>query len=337
MEPIGQSDQRFAGILVSSAFRISNCIGEPVIHERHAGGVRVSEPCHLDRRGLVCKSKETVILCVPGQVHKDINAVFTDFFRDDGMGFPNGVIPMVSKFPDPLCYIIGPQNLCVAENLHLGTVMGLEQGFQKIGARVTAKIRRHIPHAKPSFGCRIIDMRQYFRCQRFCMGLVPVEMLLKHPIRSVTRTVLQGEQHVAVGLMISGLDLQRFFVAVHCFPDNSLVIERDTHVAVGLGKARLDLNGLPVIFDGFSGPGLIPHRIPHIVIGFGEIGIDRYGFAVSGNGIVNFALVFQGISDGDMAFPIIRVDLQRFSAGSNCLIKSSLFFQHNSYIVINFC
>ncbi len=51
-ESPGQTHQCLGGIFVRHPFWIRDRVGEAVIHGRHAGGVRVSEPVHLNRRGL---------------------------------------------------------------------------------------------------------------------------------------------------------------------------------------------------------------------------------------------------------------------------------------------
>ncbi len=74
-KPTRETEQAFPDISVGETFGISHGIRQPVIHDRHAGGVRVSEPCHLDGRRLSGKGKQTVFGEMPGKVNEDVNAV----------------------------------------------------------------------------------------------------------------------------------------------------------------------------------------------------------------------------------------------------------------------
>ncbi len=67
-------------------------------------------------------------------------------------------------------------------------------------------------------------MGQDLSCQRLCLGLIPFAMTLEHLLRRTVVAMLQGEEHVAMGLMVIRLDRQGPFVAFHSLRDDPLVI-----------------------------------------------------------------------------------------------------------------
>ena len=129
-----QTHQVLTGISVGRTFGVSNRVGKPVVHDTHSCGIRVSEPSHLNRRRLAGKHKETVIGCMSGNIHKNINAVFPDFLSDLIMSFPFCVAPMIGKG----LYLFGHsiRLVCfrVTEYFYLAFIMLSEKGLQKVGA-----------------------------------------------------------------------------------------------------------------------------------------------------------------------------------------------------------
>ena len=97
MEAVGQTDQGFTRIPVSHAFGVGNGISKTVIHDIQPGGVRIAEPCHLNWRGLVSKHKKTVIRSVSGQVHKNVNAVFSYLFCNCRVALSQCATPGIRK------------------------------------------------------------------------------------------------------------------------------------------------------------------------------------------------------------------------------------------------
>ncbi len=118
-----------------------------------------------------------------GQIHKDVNAVGANLSCDHVMAFAHRDIPVIREISDPLGHVIRFLHLGIAENLHPGFVMRLQQSFQKKRAGVVAKIRRHIPNAEPLPRIPLIGMGQYFIPERHSVHLIPTEMFLKHLIR----------------------------------------------------------------------------------------------------------------------------------------------------------
>ncbi len=141
---------------------------------------------------------------MPGQIHKDINAVFPDFFRHLIRAFSCGVIPVISKLFDPFCHSVGFRHFGVAEYLHLGFIMPSEQGVYEVGTGMAAKIRRHITHAKLSVRGSVSCIFHNLLIQRLRVFFIPLAMLLIQPVSPMLRAVMQCKEIVAVRLMIIG-------------------------------------------------------------------------------------------------------------------------------------
>ncbi len=141
MKPVRQTDQRLTRVSVCHAFGVGYGVGEPVVHDGHAGGIWVPKPCHLDWCGLGREREKTVALGVASQVNEDIDPVLADLLGHGRVTLSDRAVPVVCKFFELRGHIIGSDHLGIAEYLHLGSVMFPEQRLNKIRAGMAAEIR----------------------------------------------------------------------------------------------------------------------------------------------------------------------------------------------------
>ncbi len=96
-----------------------------------------------------------------GQINKDINAVFANLLGQHLVTFSQAAVPVICQTFNPPGDVVSPSHICIAEYLHTVFVVSFEQRFYEVGARVAAKIRRHISHPNTSAGCGgVIGMGQ---------------------------------------------------------------------------------------------------------------------------------------------------------------------------------
>ncbi len=238
---------------------------------------------------------QAVIRGMPGKVYENVNAVVSDLFRDRRITLPQSGIPVIRKRFDPLRHPVRLLEFRVAEYLHLGFVMGPEQRLDKVGAGVAPEIRRDIADPEAFSRNLLIGVRQNLPSQRFRMGLVPGAVLLEHPFREMLRirasdifeapevAILQGEEEIAMRLVVSRPDLHGFSVIGRGILQSAQVIHGIAHVVVRLRIVGPDIHGFAVIIDRLSCAALVVHHDAEVVIRLRMIRIDLNRLFVTGN------------------------------------------------------
>ncbi len=185
-----------------------------------------------------------------GQIHKDVNAVGANLSCDHVMAFAHRDIPVIREISDPLGHVIRFLHLGIAENLHPGFVMRLQQSFQKKRAGVVAKIRRHIPNAEPLPRIPLIGMGQYFIPERHSVHLIPTEMFLKHLIRGAFLAILQCEKEITIGFDIIRFQREYPAIAGNGLFHAALFTQCASHVMIIKRIIRIDIDGFADFTDG---------------------------------------------------------------------------------------
>ncbi len=367
MKSMGQADQGFAGKAIRHSFGIGDGVGDPIIDGVQPGGVWISEPRHLNRCGFAGKDQQTVVRGVPRQIHKDVNLVLMYLFGNLGIILSHRAPPMVGKFFDLLRHLIAFLGLRIGEYLHLGSVMGMEEGFNKVRAGVLAEIRGDIADAEPFVRGPVVPMGPDLLCQRLCVGVVPGEMLLKYRLRGVIRSVLQGKEHIAVGPTVVRLHLHRlsvtcnrlikiphvldgvpqvvidfhivrpdfqcFPITVHRFPDFSLIFQHPAKGVIRIRIDRLQFQGLAATFSCLIQPAQLVKGEPHVVVRLGIVRLDIYGILIAVKGLFQLALIFEGRAHVVVCLGIIRIHCHRLAVKGHRLIESPQIIHDIAHVV----
>ncbi len=228
---VGQTDQGLSVILVRNPFWISNRVGEAVIHDRHSGGVRVSQPSELNRRRLPHKDQQAVLRGVSGHIHQDIDPILPNLGRDVVIPFSLDDMPVVGEFLDAFRHLIRLLQFGITEDLQLFLVVGLEERFKEIRTGVIPEIWGDITDPEPSIRIPVVRVGEDLVPERLAIERVPPEMLLKHLIQG-PGLILQGEQEIAKRLRVIRLDREHLSVAGDRLIHPALLAQRAPQVMV---------------------------------------------------------------------------------------------------------
>ncbi len=271
---------------------------------------------------------------VSGQIHQDVNPVLPDLLGNDLMAFSQCAVPVVCEGFDARRDLIGPSHIRIAEYLHPGLVMRLEQRFDEVGAGMAPKIRGDIPDAEPSFGRGVVLVGHHLPGEGLLMDLGPAEMLFQQPFRRVIRGVLQGEEQVAVRDRVLRLELQDFPITCHRVLRFAVVSQGNPHVVVCLGTFRLDLQDLFVTLDGFLGLALGVQFDSELIVGLDVVGFDLNGLPKSGDRLRRPADINQGNPHVVECLCMIRLELNRFAIRFNRLGRPAHIRQHDAHVIM---
>ena len=225
-------------------------------------------------------------------IHKNIYTIFPNLPAHIVRTHSAGITPVIGKLFDSLRHIIRFGDFGIAEKFYYIFIMRSEQRFHKIGAGMTAKVRRHIADTKFSVRRWIIGMISDFFGQRFCILLIPFAMLFIYPVCRVSGAVMQSKEIIAECLMIFGPEIHGFAIAVNRLVQPALILQHIAHIDIGFGILRLQFYGFEIPFNSLVCSAGFSQSICYIVVCAGTARLKLQCLLVRFNRLVKLSLFF---------------------------------------------
>ena len=155
-------------------------VGDAVIHARHPGRARKTEPVGLDGRGLARKRQQAVVGGVAAQVDENIDRVFAHEAREPCMVEIDRGAPVRAVRLQPLGIIVGTRDIGVQEDFELRAVVMLDYGFEKKRDCMLVDVRRDEADAQTARGIAVVAMRRRRSFQRRRVACCPCPVLTEY-------------------------------------------------------------------------------------------------------------------------------------------------------------
>ena len=127
-------------------------VGDSVIHCRQSRGVWISNPSHLNWRGLAREHQQSVQASMARQVNQNIYGVRLNHSRQLIIGNGGGHAPICHRGLHALGGVVNAGFVVVAKHFKLVGVVRGKNRLNEFSNRVVVEIWRHIANAQTAFG-----------------------------------------------------------------------------------------------------------------------------------------------------------------------------------------
>ena len=132
--------------------RIGVGIAQAIVHGAHAGGIRIAQKSHLQRRRFARKKQQPVAARVAGQIHQNVDCIALD------QGCRLRIVQRADVAPAMPVHAqagLGYGRIAIAADCIRTALVLLQEGMNEIGRRMSEKIGRHIADAQAALrlGC----------------------------------------------------------------------------------------------------------------------------------------------------------------------------------------
>lgn len=243
----GQADELFGVQRFGLADGIAHGVGEAVVDRGESGGIGITDPRGLHRRGAAREDEEAVVGGVAGEIDQDVERVAADEIGGSVVIEVGEVAPVFGVGAETRGETVGRADVGVTENLEARAVVRGEDGFDEVGDGVVVEIGREVADAEAARAQGGRGERRRGGGEGRGVGRVPAAVL--------------GEK-------FGGREVgQR--------------VEREEEIAVRAGGG-LQGEGGAEVDDGFGEMALGLGEAPEVVVSRGVGGPEAQGFGVGG-------------------------------------------------------